>query len=194
MFVLRLLGKRCFCQTKRRYPPLANYYFYGTLIFAQASNISLTIRSHQNFLPILNNERAFQFTIDFLAQRYATKNISAVIGLESRGFILAAALAYKLGVRFVPIRKPGKLPGALYSVSYKTEYSTDTLVLAQDSLKNGQRVIIIDDLIATGGSARAAIELVRLSGAQPIEFVTLLKVAALEEQARLSIPQFNLID
>jgi adenine phosphoribosyltransferase len=148
----------------------------------------------QNFLPILNDAQAFQYTIDFLAQRYAPKNISAVVGLESRGFILAAALAYKLGVRFVPIRKPGKLPGALYSVSYKTEYSMDTLVLAQDSLKSGQRVIIIDDLIATGGSARAAIELIRLAGAQPLEFVTLLKVAALEEQARLGIPQFNLID
>ncbi|MFA6262972.1 MAG: adenine phosphoribosyltransferase [Candidatus Babeliales bacterium] len=148
----------------------------------------------QNMLPILNNAQAFHFMIDFLAQRYTTKNISAVVGLESRGFILAAALAYKLGVGFVPVRKPGKLPGAVYSVSYQKEYGVDTLVLAQDSLRPGQRVIIIDDLIATGGSARAAIELVQLAGAQPVEFVTLLKVAALDEHVHLSVPSYNLID
>ncbi|MBP6870290.1 adenine phosphoribosyltransferase [Candidatus Babeliales bacterium] len=147
-----------------------------------------------NFLPILNNPQAFAMTIDLLVQRYKALNLNAVIGLESRGFILGAALAYELGVSFVPFRKPGKLPGPIYSVNYQKEYGFDTLVVSQDSLQPGQRVIIIDDLIATGGSARAAIELVHLTGAQPIEFVSLLKVAALEEQAYLSIPRFNLID
>lgn len=147
-----------------------------------------------NFLPILNNAQAFQMTIDLLAQRYKTKNISAVVGLESRGFILGATLAYKLGVNFIPVRKPGKLPGPIYSVNYQKEYGFDTLVVSQDALQPGQRVIIIDDLIATGGSARAAIELVHLAGGQPIEFISLLKVEALEEQASLSIPSFNLID
>ncbi len=147
-----------------------------------------------NFLPILYNPQAFAMTIDLLVQRYKALNLNAVIGLESRGFILGAALAYELGVSFVPFRKPGKLPGPIYSVNYQKEYGFDTLVVSQDSLQPGQRVIIIDDLIATGGSARAAIELVHLTGAQPIEFVSLLKVAALEEQAYLSIPRFNLID
>lgn len=147
-----------------------------------------------NFLPILHNAQAFQMVIDLLAQRYTTKNIGAVVGLESRGFILGAALAYKLGVSFVPVRKPGKLPGAIYSVNYQKEYGFDTLVIAQDSFQPGQRVIIIDDLIATGGSARAAIELVRLAGGEPVEFVSLLKVAELEEQVHLDIPSFNLID
>ena len=147
-----------------------------------------------NFLPILHEAQAFKMTIDLLAQRYRTKNISAIVGLESRGFILGAALAYELGVSFVPIRKPGKLPGAVYSVNYEKEYGFDTLVIAQDSIQPGQRVIIIDDLIATGGSARAAIELVRLAGGQPVEFVSLLQVDALEEFAYLSIPSFNLID
>lgn len=147
-----------------------------------------------NFLPIVHNAQAFGMTIDILAQRYKAKNISAVVGLESRGFIVGAALAYKLGVSFVPIRKPGKLPGSVYSVNYQKEYGFDTLVIAQDCLQPGQRVIIIDDLIATGGSARAAIELVRLAGGQPIEFVSLLKVAELEEQAYVDIPSFNLID
>lgn len=147
-----------------------------------------------NFLPILNNAQAFAMTIDLLAQRYKTQNISAIVGLESRGFILGAALAYKLGVSFVPVRKPGKLPGATHSVNYQKEYGFDTLVIAQDSLQAGQRVIIIDDLIATGGSARAVIELVRLAGGIPVEFVSLLKVDALQEQALLEIPTFNLID
>lgn len=147
-----------------------------------------------NFLPILNSAQAFTMTIDLLAQRYRKQNISAVVGLESRGFILGAALAYKLGVSFVPVRKPGKLPGAIYSVDYQKEYGFDTLVIAQDSLQSGQRVIIIDDLIATGGSARAAIQLVRLTGAIPVEFVTLLKVDELAEQALLDIASFNLID
>jgi len=147
-----------------------------------------------NFLPIVHNSQAFRLMIDLLAQRYRDKNIDVIVGLESRGFIIGAALAYELGVSFVPVRKPGKLPGPIYSVDYKKEYGFDTLVIAQDGLKSGQRVLIVDDLIATGGSARASIELVRLAGGDPVEFASLLKVAELEEQAILSIPSFNLID
>lgn len=148
----------------------------------------------EDYFPIINNPKAFALTIDLLAARYATKDIGAIVGLESRGFVLGAALAYKLGLGFVPVRKPGKLPGATHAVTYQKEYGTDTLVISQNSLQPGQRVIIIDDLIATGGSARAAIELVKLAGGHPVEFVTLLKVDSLQEMARLSIPSFNLID
>jgi len=147
-----------------------------------------------NFLPLIQSAKAFQVLIDLLVQRYENKNIDVIVGLESRGFILGAALAYKLGISFVPIRKPGKLPGATYSVDYKKEYGFDTLVIAQDGLQQGQRVLVIDDLIATGGSARAAIELVQLAGGLPVEFVSILKVSELEELATLSIPSFNLID
>jgi adenine phosphoribosyltransferase len=147
-----------------------------------------------DFWPILNNAHAFQICLELLAERYKNKNISAIVGLESRGFILGAALAYRLGIRFVPVRKPGKLPGAIHAVSYQKEYGSDTLTIPQNVILPQERVIIIDDLIATGGSARAAIELVNRAGGHPVEFVTLLKVAALEEQARLSIPAFNLID
>jgi adenine phosphoribosyltransferase len=147
-----------------------------------------------NFLPISHNAQAFAMTIDMLAQRYKAQNISAIVGLESRGFILGAALAYELGVSFVPVRKPGKLPGAIYSVDYQKEYGFDTLVIAQDALSSDDRVIIIDDLIATGGSARAAIELVSFTGAQVVEFVSLLQVDELQEQVHLSVPRFNLID
>lgn len=147
-----------------------------------------------DFLPILGDAQAFALCIDLLAERYKMYNISAVVGLESRGFILGAALAYKLGIRFVPVRKPGKLPGPTYSVIYKKEYGSDTLVIAQSALQKGQRVLIIDDLIATGGSARAAIELVTVAGGVPVEFVTLLQLKELAHQARLPIPAFNLID
>lgn len=147
-----------------------------------------------DFLPIVQNPKGLQIIVDFFAQRYAHQNISAIVGLESRGFILAAALAYALGVSFVPVRKPGKLPGAIYSVTYQKEYGVDTLSIAQSALRAGERVIIIDDLIATGGSARAAIELVKKAGGEPVEFVSLLNIPIFEEQARLSIPSFNLID
>jgi len=147
-----------------------------------------------DFLPILKDARALETCINLLAERYKNHQIDIVVGLESRGFILGAALAHKLGIGFVPVRKPGKLPGPTYSVTYKKEYGTDTLVIAQNALQSGQRVLIIDDLIATGGSARAAIELVALAGGTPVEFVTLLHVPQLVDYAHLSIPSFNLID
>jgi len=147
-----------------------------------------------SFLPITQDAQAFQLMIDLLGRRYETKNIDVIVGLESRGFIIGAALAYKLGVSFVPIRKPGKLPGPIYSVDYQKEYGFDTLVIAQDALQPGQRVLIIDDLIATGGSARAAIKLVHLAGGKAVEFASLLKIAELEQFAVLPIPSFNLID
>jgi adenine phosphoribosyltransferase len=147
-----------------------------------------------DFLPILKDAQAFSLCIDLLAQRYKGRNIEVIVGLESRGFILGAALAHKLGVGFVPVRKPGKLPGATHAVTYKKEYGTDTLVIAQGAFKKDQRVLIIDDLIATGGSARAAIELVQLAGGNPVEFVTLLHVPQLIDFAHLNIQSFNLID
>jgi adenine phosphoribosyltransferase len=110
-----------------------------------------------DFLPILSDPEALQKCIALFATRYAKSNIDLVVGLESRGFILGSALAVKLGVGFVPVRKPGKLPGETISVTYKKEYGTDTLVIAREALRPGQRVLIVDDLIATGGSAKAAV-------------------------------------
>jgi len=148
----------------------------------------------EDFLPILNDAQAFQVCVDLLADRYKNESIDQIVGLESRGFILGAALALKLRVGFVPVRKPGKLPGATYSVSYKKEYGSDMLVIAQTALKPGSRILIIDDLIATGGSARAAIELVTLAGGLPVAFVTLLQVKELADLAHLKVPAFNLLD
>lgn len=147
-----------------------------------------------DFLPILQDAQTFKVCIDLLYERYKTKEISAIVGLESRGFIMGAALAYKLGVSFVPVRKSGKLPGQIYSINYEKEYGSDTLTISQQALQANQRVVIIDDLIATGGSARAAIDLVRFAGGMPVEFVSLLQVDACAEKAKLSIPAFNLLD
>lgn len=147
-----------------------------------------------DFLPILSNAQNFQTCIELLAGRYAPKNIDLIVGLESRGFLIGAALAQQLGVGFVPVRKPGKLPGKIYSVEYAKEYGTDILTIAQGSIQPNQRVLIVDDVIATGGSARAAIKLVRLAGGTPIEFVTLLQVPELVQQAKLEIPAFNLLN
>jgi adenine phosphoribosyltransferase len=146
-----------------------------------------------DFLPILANPITFATCIDLLAEHYKNQNIDAIVGLESRGFILAAALALKLNASFVPVRKPGKLPCAIHSFSYKKEYGSDTFTIAQNSLTN-KRVLIIDDLIATGGSARAAIELVKLAGGTPVEFITILQVKELAHLTKLGIPSFNLID
>lgn len=148
----------------------------------------------EDFTPILANEKAFQKCVNLFYERYKSKNIEAVAGLESRGFILGAALAYKLGVSFIPIRKPGKTPGPTYSVNYQKEYGSDTLVISQSAVKPNQRVLIIDDLIATGGSALAAIELINLADAHPVEFASLLEVKGLNGREKLGISSFNLLD
>lgn len=148
----------------------------------------------EDFCPILSDPEAFRLCIDLLYEHYKTKRIEAVIGLESRGFILGAALAYKLGVGFIAVRKPGKLPGPTYSVSYEKEYGVDTLAIQQSALAPNQRILIIDDLIATGGTAKAAAELVSLAGGITVEFASILEVKGLGGRQKLGLPTFNLID
>jgi adenine phosphoribosyltransferase len=146
-----------------------------------------------NFFPILSDKETFHLLIELLAKRYQNEKIDFIVGLESRGFILAAALANRLSLGFVPIRKPGKLPGKVYSLSYQKEYGFDTLTLAEDAIFKGAKVVIIDDLIATGGSANAAIKLIQKAGGDPIEFVSVLEVESLKGRFNLNIPSFNLI-
>jgi adenine phosphoribosyltransferase len=148
----------------------------------------------EDFTPILSDGYTFGVCIDLLYAYYKDRNIHAVAGLESRGFIMGAALAYKLGVPFIPLRKPGKLPGPIFTVQYGKEYGTDSLSISQTALKGEPRVLIIDDLIATGGSAKAAIALIKLAGGNPIEFATLLEVKGLHGREKLGIPSFNLLD
>ena len=148
----------------------------------------------QDISPILKNPKAFTLCIDLLAKWAKNQDVDVIVGLESRGFIIGAALSYKMGVAFVPVRKAGKIPGEVYEVSYKKEYGEDRFAIAKDSKLRGQRVLIVDDLIATGGSAKASIELVKQLDATAVQFVSLLEVKGLNGAKQVSIPTFNLID
>jgi adenine phosphoribosyltransferase len=110
---------------------------------------------------LLKNGPAFSKVIDELVRRYQEKKIDLVLGIESRGFIFAAALADRLGAGFIPIRKPGKLPAETLQATYDLEYGKDSLEIHRDAIQPGQQVLLVDDLLATGGTAAAALQLVR---------------------------------
>lgn len=110
--------------------------------------------------PLLASSQAFSVSVDALAEATASFEAQVIAGIESRGFIFGVPLAQELGLPFVPIRKPGKLPCDTFSVSYELEYGTDSLEIHQDAFAKGSRVLVIDDLLATGGTAKAACELI----------------------------------
>ncbi|KAG1673946.1 hypothetical protein FOA52_015701 [Chlamydomonas sp. UWO 241] len=118
---------------------------------------------------IFLNPAAFQYTIDLFKQKYADAKIDVVAGFEARGLIFGAPLALALGCAFVPLRKPGKLPGAIVSQEYITEYSTDKIEMHVGHVKEGQRVLLVDDLIATGGTLGAGIRLIEKVGGVVVE-------------------------
>jgi adenine phosphoribosyltransferase len=113
---------------------------------------------------LLRNPAGFHSLVDALCDHYEGQHVDAVVGIEARGFILAPALAYRLGAGFVPVRKPKKLPAKAVSVTYDLEYGTDTLEIHEDAIKPGSRILISDDLLATGGTAAATVALVRKLG------------------------------
>ena len=113
---------------------------------------------------LLKNPEGFRGTVDALAAAFEGTKVDAVIGIEARGFIFAPALAYHLGTGFVPVRKPRKLPAECASVSYDLEYGQDTLEIHRDAIGDGHRVLIADDLLATGGTAKAVVDLVESLG------------------------------
>ena len=117
---------------------------------------------------LLKDPVAFRETIKQLASHYRNKNIDVIVSNEARGFLIGAPLAYELGVAFVPIRKKGKLPYKCLDYTYKTEYSTDCIQIHQDAIEKDQRVLIIDDLLATGGTVKANIELVEQLGGKVV--------------------------
>jgi adenine phosphoribosyltransferase len=113
---------------------------------------------------LLKDKQGFSELIDRFCRQYKGHNIDQVAGIEARGFIFAPALAYRLGAGFIPIRKPKKLPGKTAKISYALEYGTDTLEMHEDAISKGERVLLCDDLLATGGTAAAAVELLRSVG------------------------------
>lgn len=138
-------------------------------------NLKNYIREIQNYpkegilfrdiTTLLKDKEAFKFAIDEMAKQVMDKNIDLIVGAESRGFLIGSALAYRLNVGFIPVRKKGKLPYKTISEEYALEYGTDTLYMHEDSIAKGNNVLIVDDLIATGGTANAMIKMVeRLGG------------------------------
>ena len=115
---------------------------------------------------LLKDKLGYATLIDQLSEHYVGKDIDLVLGMEARGFIFAPALAYRLNAGFVPVRKPGKLPAETAKVSYDLEYGSNTLEIHKDAIQKGQRVIIIDDLLATGGTAEATVKLAKSLGAE----------------------------
>jgi adenine phosphoribosyltransferase len=139
----------------------------------------------KDITPLLANGDLFGQTIDALAERYQGQKIDTVLGIESRGFIIGSALAYKLGAGFSVVRKPGKLPYETRSASYELEYGTDSLEIHVDGVSKNARVVIADDLIATGGTARATAELVHNLGATVVECAFVIELAFLNGRERL---------
>lgn len=115
---------------------------------------------------LLRDKVGFATLIDALSEHYLDKDIDLVLGMEARGFIFGPALAYRLNAGFVPVRKPGKLPAETSRVQYDLEYGSNTLEVHKDAIQKGQRVIIVDDLLATGGTAAATVQLAKLLGAE----------------------------
>ena len=117
---------------------------------------------------LLKNPAGFHSLVDALCDHYEGQHVDAVVGIEARGFILAPALAYRLGSGFVPVRKPKKLPGKAVSVTYDLEYGSDTLEIHEDAIKPGSRILISDDLLATGGTAAATVALIQKLGGKVV--------------------------
>ena len=140
----------------------------------------------RDITPLLQHGPAFHQAIRILASRHHGTRPDAVVAIESRGLIVGSALAYELGVGVVPVRKKGKLPHKTYRASYTLEYGQDTLEIHQDGLRKGARVLLVDDLLATGGTMGATIQLIEQCGGQILELAFLIELTALKGRARLA--------
>jgi adenine phosphoribosyltransferase len=134
---------------------------------------------------LLQEPTGFRAAIDSLAAPFVDQRIDLVVGIESRGFIFGAAVADRIGAGFSPVRKPGKLPSRTMRVSYDLEYGTDALEMHDDAVRAGQRVLIVDDLLATGGTAKATCELVRRLGGEVHALAFLIELIALDGRRKL---------
>ena len=137
----------------------------------------------KDITPLLADRAGFAAAIRALAEPWRDARLDAVVGIEARGFILGAALALELGVGFVPVRKPGKLPATVLSESYALEYGSDSLQVHVDALPPGARVLLVDDVLATGGTLRAALNLLRRQGAEVIGAAVLIELPTLGGRA-----------
>lgn len=139
----------------------------------------------RDITPLLKDAGGFRAMIDLFVDKYRDAKIDCVIGIEARGYMIGAPLAYAIGAGFVPVRKPGKLPGTKYTEEYALEYGTNSLEIHDDAVGQGQRVLIVDDLLATGGTIAATIRLLEKLGAEPAGVAVLIELAVLEGRKRL---------
>ena len=149
----------------------------------------------RDITTLLRNPQGLSYTIDSLAEKCSGMSADYIVGMESRGFIFGTPLAYKMGVGFVPVRKPGKLPGAVYFAEYELEYGSDRLEMHQDAIAPGSRVLIVDDLIATGGTAAATVKLLEQSGCELVGFAFVIELLALGGRQKLpDVPIVTLVE
>ena len=140
----------------------------------------------KDITTLLKDGPAFRFVIDHLASKYLNERVDVVVGIESRGFIFGGSLAHQLNCGFVPVRKLGKLPGKTIEVEYELEYGRDALAIHEDAIRAGQRVLAVDDLLATGGTAAAKTELVEQLGGTVAGVAFLVELGFLDGRARLA--------
>ncbi|MDX2132253.1 MAG: adenine phosphoribosyltransferase [Planctomycetota bacterium] len=139
----------------------------------------------KDFTPLLGNPRALALAVELMVNPFRGRGVEAVVGAESRGFIFGTAIAQALSAGFVPVRKAGKLPRATRGVSYDLEYGSDRLEMHADALRPGQRVLLVDDLLATGGTLRACAEMTAAAGAGIVGMTVLIELAGLRGRAKL---------
>ncbi|OUC12485.1 MAG: adenine phosphoribosyltransferase [Alkalinema sp. CACIAM 70d] len=149
----------------------------------------------RDITTLLRDPQGWQYTINTLAEKCSPLEPDYIVGMESRGFLFGTPLAVHLGTGFIPVRKPGKLPSAVYSVEYELEYGTDRLEMHQDAIPSGAKVLIVDDVIATGGTAAATAQLVQQSGGDLVGFAFLAELTFLNGRRNLpDVPIVSLIE
>lgn len=151
----------------------------------------------RDITTLLRDAQGLRYTIDLFTQKCIDAGMTAdfVVGMESRGFIFGAPLAYKLEAGFIPVRKKGKLPAKIHAIEYALEYGTDTLEVHQDALQPGSRVLIADDLIATGGTACATAELIQKVGCELVGFAFIIELQELQGRKKLpDVPIITLVE
>jgi adenine phosphoribosyltransferase len=148
----------------------------------------------RDITTLLKEKKALKQAVNVLAAKYKGKKVDIVVAVESRGFIFGSVLAYKLGAGFVPVRKKGKLPAKTNSATYELEYGTDTLYMHHDAIKPGQRVLLVDDLLATGGTAKAVVDLIEQLAGKIVGITFLIELTGLKGREKLTgFPVFSLI-
>ena len=155
-------------------------------VIREVANFPKSGINFKDITTLMQDGEAFKFTIDEFIKELKDKNVDVIVGPEARGFLVGTPVAYGMGIGFVPVRKPGKLPHETESYDYGLEYGTDTLQIHKDAIKPGQRVAIVDDLLATGGTMEAAAHLIEKLGGEVVSMQFLIELNDLNGREKLS--------